>query len=86
MSDEPTARQTEVLQAIDAARLQGFGPSQRELCDALGLPRRYTQAVTDHLKALEKKGYVTRGPRGFARALTLTDAGRRWVRRARRTS
>lgn len=54
-----TKRQGEVLEVI-ARHIEevGYPPTIRELGDALGI--RSTNGVNDHLKALEKKGYLTR--------------------------
>lgn len=54
-----TKRQGEVLEVI-ARHIEemGYPPTIRELGDVLGI--RSTNGVNDHLKALEKKGYLTR--------------------------
>ena len=54
-----TKRQGTVLEVI-AQHIEevGYPPTIRELGDALGI--RSTNGVNDHLKALEKKGYLTR--------------------------
>ncbi|MHB8780777.1 MAG: transcriptional repressor LexA, partial [Candidatus Geothermincolia bacterium] len=39
---------------------RGYPPSIRELCEALGIAS--TRGVVRHLEALERKGYITRGP------------------------
>lgn len=50
----------------------GVFPSYREIGAALGIGS--TNGVSDHLKALEKKGYIERvGGRGASRAIRLTD-------------
>ncbi len=66
-------RQREILEFIAATVDQkGVAPSFREIGDALGI--RSTNGVADHVKALERKGYVERvGGRGRARSLRLTD-------------
>lgn len=62
VSKPPTKRQLEVVQAIEAlTEDKGYPPTTRELGDALGI--RSTNAMTDHLKALRKKGLVTWKPR-----------------------
>lgn len=54
-----TKRQGEVLEVIARhIEEEGYPPTIRELGDALGI--RSTNGVNDHLKALEKKGYLTR--------------------------
>jgi repressor LexA len=67
-------RQREVLEYIAACLDQrGIPPSFREIADALGI--RSTNGVSDHIKALERKGYLERekGGRARARAMRLTD-------------
>nr|WP_206524268.1 transcriptional repressor LexA [Lujinxingia sediminis] len=54
-----TNRQAKVLELIaDHIQKVGYPPTIRELGDALGI--RSTNGVNDHLKALEKKGYLSR--------------------------
>lgn len=57
--DRLTKRQATVLELI-AQHIEeaGYPPTIRELGDALGI--RSTNGVNDHLKALEKKGYLSR--------------------------
>ena len=65
-----TARQSEVLAAIRAfTKEHNYSPTFRELANVLGIES--TNGVTVHLKALERKGYVTREP-GKSRTLRLT--------------
>jgi len=57
--DGLTARQSEILQFIKKYRRQaGSVPTYREIAGRFGF--KSTKAVTDHLTALEKKGYVRR--------------------------
>jgi repressor LexA len=68
-------RQREILQYLHDRQVEdGVNPSYREIGDAMGI--RSTNGVSDHLKALEKKGYVewvgARGRGALARAVTLT--------------
>ena len=73
----PTARQLEVLRAIaDHHRRKGFPISIRELGTELNI--RSTNSVSDHLKALIRKGLVQR-ERMRSRSLTITNAGRREI-------
>jgi repressor LexA len=69
-----TERQLEVLRfiarQIDEA---GYPPTIREIGEALDI--RSTNGVNDHLKALERKGYLTRDP-VKSRALIPTSAAR----------
>lgn len=68
-----TKRQREVLQAIrDSVDGSGFPPTIRELGDALGI--RSTNGVNDHLKALERKGFISR-EQAKSRAVFLTETG-----------
>ena len=58
-TDDLTDRQATVLRVI-AKHIDdvGYPPTIRELGDALGISS--TNGVNDHLKALERKGYLTR--------------------------
>lgn len=58
-SEELTVRQRKVLAFIEAQiERQGFAPTIREIGRHLGISS--TNGVNDHLKALEKKGYLAR--------------------------
>jgi repressor LexA len=69
-------RQRSILEYI-YSRFQSDGilPSYREIGDAMGI--RSTNGVSDHIKALVRKGYLLRvgstGKSALARAMTLTD-------------
>src|SRR5919205_3081919 len=69
-----TDRQLEVLRFI-ATEIEerGYPPTIREIGEALGIAS--TNGVNDHLKALEKKGFLTRDP-VKSRALIPTDEAR----------
>jgi repressor LexA len=69
-----TDRQLEVLRFI-ARQIEecGYPPTIREIGE--GLDIRSTNGVNDHLKALERKGYLTRDP-VKSRALIPTQAAR----------
>lgn len=71
--EDLTARQQQILEFIASAVDQrGIAPTFREMGDALGI--RSTNGVADHVKALERKGYIERpGGRGSARSIRLTD-------------
>ena len=59
MSDRLTPRQSEILGFITASIAErGFPPTLREIGKNFGI--RSTNGVNDHLKALEKKGYLAR--------------------------
>ena len=66
-------RQREILEYIASAIDQkGIAPTYREIGDALGI--RSTNGVSDHVKALVRKGYLSRpAGRGSARSLRLTQ-------------
>lgn len=52
-----TSRQRQVLEFIKAHILEyGVAPSHKEICQAIGASS--TRAAADHLKALERKGYL----------------------------
>lgn len=69
-----TDRQLEVLRFI-ASQIEdhGYPPTIREIGEALDI--RSTNGVNDHLKALERKGYLSRDP-VKSRALIPTSAAR----------
>ncbi len=69
-----TDRQLEVLRFI-ARQIEdaGYPPTIREIGEALDI--RSTNGVNDHLKALERKGFLTRDP-VKSRALIPTDQAR----------
>lgn len=72
----PTSRQLEVLRAIHAAVMNdGWPPTIRELGERLGIGS--TNGVNDHLRALERHGWLVRG--GVARGLRITEGGARWL-------
>jgi repressor LexA len=57
--DELTDRQKEVLEFIsESISARGYPPTLREIGERMGI--RSTNGVNDHLKALEKKGYLAR--------------------------
>jgi repressor LexA len=72
--DGLTDRQLEVLRFI-ARQIEdrGYPPTIREIGEALDI--RSTNGVNDHLKALERKGYLSRDP-VKSRALIPTSAAR----------
>lgn len=71
---DPTARQLEVLTSV-ARHIadNGYPPTLRELGEALGIIS--TNAVSDNLKALARKGLLTRLPLK-SRTMKLTAAGK----------
>lgn len=72
--DELTDRQKEILQfIIREAETRGFPPTIREIGEEMGIAS--TNGVNDHLKALERKGYLTRGEQQ-SRSLVPTKRAR----------
>ena len=70
MAQKVTKRQQAVLDCIeDCIREKGYGPTVREVCEALGLSSPSTVHV--HLKALEDKGYIKRDPLKSRSPITL---------------
>lgn len=70
MSEKITKRQQAALSAIeDCIREKGYGPTVREVCQALGLSSPSTVHV--HLRALEEKGFIKRDPLK-SRSIALT--------------
>jgi repressor LexA len=69
--DELTARQAEVLQLIaDFLQTTGFPPTRAEIAAQLGF--RSPNAAEDHLRALERKGYIEMLP-GASRGIRLRE-------------
>ena len=67
--EELSKRQKDVYHFIVVyLAMHGYPPTLREIASAIGLAS--TNGVADHLKALERKGYVERKP-GISRAITL---------------
>lgn len=72
--DELTDRQKEILRFIArTTEERGFPPTIREIGGEFNI--RSTNGVNDHLKALERKGYLSRGELK-SRALVPTTTGR----------
>jgi repressor LexA len=69
--DELTPRQAEVLRLIaDFLQSTGFPPTRADIAQALGF--RSANAAEDHLRALERKGYIEMLP-GASRGLRLKE-------------
>ena len=67
-----TFRQEQVLAFIRSCCAdRGRPPTLREICNHLKVAS--TNAVADHLKALEKKGYLTRGAKRTSHNIRLAD-------------
>ena len=73
--DEPlTDRQEKILAFIKKSiQDQGYPPTIREIGEHFGI--RSTNGVNDHLKALQRKGYLLRGELK-SRALSIIEGGR----------
>jgi repressor LexA len=61
MEKQPlTSRQKEILDYMETFTVEiGYPPTVREICKATGL--RSPRSVSQHLQALERKGYIERG-------------------------
>lgn len=71
MKNELTARQQQVVDFIsDFISSQGFGPATRDFCEHFGW--KSPNAVAQHLKLIEKKGFIRRTP-NTARAIVVVD-------------
>ncbi len=69
-----TKRQRQLLDFIEAHIAEnGYPPSIREMAEHMGI--RSTNGVNDHLKALERKGYLERKAGLKSRAIALTHKG-----------
>jgi repressor LexA len=70
-SEAPTERQMEIYAFIrDKIRSRGYGPTVREIGQAFKI--RSPNGVVCHLKALERKGLITRG-KNMSRAIELVN-------------
>jgi repressor LexA len=86
MTEPLTDRQEKILAFIKKSiQDQGYPPTIREIGEHFGI--RSTNGVNDHLKALERKGYLLRGELK-SRALSVIEGGRsqpaRFARLSRR--
>jgi repressor LexA len=73
MAEPLTDRQQKILSFIKRSiQEQGYPPTIREIGEAFGI--RSTNGVNDHLKALERKGYLLRGELK-SRALSVIEGG-----------
>lgn len=66
----PTDRQRQILVYIETSETC---PTLREIADALDTAS--TNGITDHLKSLERKGYIRTGERGKTRSVTVLRSG-----------
>jgi repressor LexA len=74
MTELLTERQDKILSFIKKSiQDQGYPPTIREIGEHFGI--RSTNGVNDHLKALERKGYLMRGELK-SRALSVIEGGR----------
>src|SRR5260370_17269732 len=73
MTEPLTERQEKILSFIKKSIVdQGYPPTIREIGEHFGI--RSTNGVNDHLKALERKGYLQRGELK-SRALSVLEGG-----------
>ncbi len=71
MLDKLTSRQAEILDVIKASiKETGFPPTRAEIAEVFGF--RSANAAEDHLRALERKGYITIFP-GSSRGIQVTS-------------
>jgi SOS-response transcriptional repressor LexA len=69
-----TERQLQTLNIIlQSIADRGFPPTMREIGHAMSI--RSTNGVCDHLKALERRGYITRSPLGARSMRVLRRPG-----------
>ena len=69
-----TERQSDVLRFIVTfMRSHGMAPTLREIAD--GVDIKSTNGANDHLRALERKGFISRAGGGKARAIRLLSSG-----------
>jgi len=74
MNETLTERQEKILAFIKRSiQEQGYPPTIREIGEHFGI--RSTNGVNDHLKALERKGYLLRGELK-SRALSVIEGGK----------
>jgi len=74
MTETLTERQEKILAFIKRSiQEQGYPPTIREIGEHFGI--RSTNGVNDHLKALERKGYLVRGELK-SRALSVIEGGK----------
>src|SRR5258705_12043190 len=84
MTEPLTERQEKILAFIKKSiQEQGYPPTIREIGEYFGI--RSTNGVNDHLKALERKGYLLGGELK-SRALSVIDGGRSRAPRLARLS
>src|SRR5882762_6276068 len=84
MTEPLTERQEKILAYIKKSiQEQGYPPTIREIGEHFGI--RSTNGVNDHLKALERKGYLMRGELK-SRALSVIEGGRTGAPRFARLS
>lgn len=71
MLEKLTSRQSEILEVIKVSiKETGFPPTRAEIAEAFGF--RSANAAEEHLRALERKGYITILP-GSSRGIQVTN-------------
>ena len=79
----PAPRQLVTLEAIaELTARHGYAPTLREIAVRIGIRSSNTNAVSDHLDALTRKGLITRVV-GTARTIRITEAGAAELARGR---
>jgi repressor LexA len=77
MRDDPTGPQLVALAFVaEHHRLHGCPPTLREIGEHMSI--RSTNGVDEHLRRLERKGYLVRRER-LSRSLQLTDKAREYL-------
>lgn len=78
-ADEPTNRQREIIQFVVQYLFENlYQPSIREIGDRFSISS--TNGIVDHLRALQRKGFITEGKFSSPRALRLTSKALRLVK------
>ena len=71
-----TKRQQKMLELIGThVQKHGYPPTRRELARSMAISPRALTGVGDHLRAIERKGYITLTPY-LSRGIALTALGR----------
>jgi SOS-response transcriptional repressor LexA len=77
--DALSERQERVLEMFVRTTRAGLpAPSIREICAALGITS--TNAASEHLRALAKKGWLVSGTKGTARSRSLSRKARTYYK------
>ena len=75
-----TGRQMVVLKSVRSyIEENGFPPAMLDIASELGIN---VNAVQDHLRAIEKKGFITRVP-SVSRGLGITEKGKKALKESK---